>query len=71
MDTKILFRVLLYIGTVLAFVFGFLGYVVIRPSLLQMMSEYSLGLIEGGLIVFILTALPLTYGYLRAKESKS
>ena len=70
----IFFKVLLYVGTVLGFVFGFLSYVVaIRPQVKTLTSEYGLGMLDGGLIVFVLVSLPLTYAYLleRKKKKKS
>jgi hypothetical protein len=57
-----------YIGTVLAFVFSFTGYTMsIRP---QITDLYLRGLLDGVLLSFCLTALPLTYAYLSEKEKK-
>jgi hypothetical protein len=69
--TDIFLKVLLYLGTVISFVFGFLSYIIaIRPGVQTVMNDYSLGMLEGGLIVFVLTALPLTYAYLKEKKKK-
>ena len=70
--TDILAKVVFRLLTVIAFVFGFIGYVItLRPKIQEITNEYTLGLIEGGLIVFTLTVLPLAYAYLIEKEKYS
>lgn len=67
----ILSKVLFFLITVLAFVFSFIGYtIVVRPQIQNSTSEYTLGFIDGGIVVFCITALPLTYAYLVEKEKK-
>lgn len=71
MDSEVFFKVLRYLGTVIAFVFGFLGYVVgVRPKLIEITTEYNVGLFEGGFVLFSITALPLTYVYLKEKKKQ-
>jgi hypothetical protein len=66
--TKILLKSVQYIITVLAFVFSFVGYTLsIRP---QIKDEYLLGFLDGGILIFCFTALPLIYAYLSEKEKK-
>ena len=69
-ESEILWKVLHITVIVLAFVFSFLAYTVgIRPQI-QNIDKYTLGLIEGGIIVFVFTAPPLIYAYL-AERKKS
>lgn len=70
-ETNILVKLMQFFLPVLAFVFSFLGYAVaIRPQIQSKMSDYALGFIEGGILLFILAALPLTYALLAEREKK-
>lgn len=66
--TGVFLKAAAYIGTVLAFVFSFAGYTMsIRP---QITDPYLQGFLDGALLSFCFTALPLTYAYLSEKEKK-
>lgn len=67
-ETGIFLKAIQYIGTVLAFVFSFVGYTLIIRS--QITDQYLLGFLDGAILGFCLTALPLTYAYLSEKEKK-
>ena len=70
METSIFLKVLRSLGTVIAIFFSFLGYVVgVRPKLVEIIKEYYVGFIEGGIILFIFTALTLTYAYLKENQN--
>jgi len=69
--TDIIFKVFLGLITVIGFLFAFLSYIIaLRPQIQAVASEYTLVLIEGGVIVFVFTASPLTYAYLVEREKK-
>jgi hypothetical protein len=66
--TGVFLKVAQYIGTALAFVFSFVGYTLIIRS--QIEDKYLLGFLDGAILGFCLTALPLAYAYLSEKEKK-
>ena len=69
LGTKILLNVIFFLGKVITIVFSILGYAVgVRPKLVLIINPYFVGFIEGGIIVFTFTALPLSYLYLKEKQ---
>jgi len=66
--TGILLKAIQYVVTVLAFVFSFVGYTLIIRS--QITDKYLLGFLDGGILIFCFTALPLSYAYLSEKQKK-
>jgi hypothetical protein len=59
-----------YLVTFIVFIILITYVYAIHPKIEQAMGSYSVGFADGGILIFLLTSIPLAYVYFREKEKK-